>query len=316
MATTVRASASPADHAAMAWPRAVVLMMRPAQVALVVGIFVNGVLLATWSGAARSASVLDPALGALLLIVVAGSIHLANEAADHATDRLTHRTPYSGGSGALEASELSPRVPLTLSLALAVVALGGIIAALSAEHLSPLAAILLLLGLGGGLAYSLEPVAIERRGWGEVLNALLGALLLPLFGVATVAATVTVEHVVAFLPFLFVTLGSVMATAWPDREADAATGKLTMQVRIRPAWLRIIALLAAIGFIASTLLSMTLEAMPLAGLGLLVVPLLIVGLARYTRVGSPIVNVSAMVGLGFLTLMVLVASLSADGRLA
>jgi 1,4-dihydroxy-2-naphthoate octaprenyltransferase len=299
----------------MAWPRALLLMTRPTQIALVVGIFINGGLLAIWGGAGSATLLMETWGAGLLLVVVAASVHLANEAADHETDRRTRRTPFSGGSGALDASGLSPGVPLSLSLVLATVAIVGTAAVVAVGGLSTLAAVLLLLGLGGGLAYSLEPAAVERRGWGEVLNAVLGALLLPLFGVAAVAATLSLEDIIAFLPFLFVTLASVMATAWPDREADAATGKHTMQVRVRPVWLRVIALLAMTAFVASTLVSMATAAMPMAGLGLLVLPLLLVGLARYTRVESPIANVAAMVGLGSLTLLVLVTSLAAEGRL-
>jgi 1,4-dihydroxy-2-naphthoate octaprenyltransferase len=299
----------------MAWARALLQMTRPTQIALIVGIFVNGALLAVWAGQGTVGVIFDawPAVG--LLILVSASVHLANEAADHASDRLTRRTPFSGGSGALEASGLSPRLPLALSLALAAAALLGVIVALTWGVLPAVAALLLLLGLGGGLAYSLEPAVVEKRGWGEPLNALLGALFLPLLGVAAIAATLSGSDVVAFLPFFFVTLASVMATAWPDRVADAATGKATMQVRLQPVTLRRIALIALIGFIASTLLSVAIEAMPLAGLGLLVVPLLLVGLARYTREESPIANVAAMVGLGLLTLVALGVSLATEGRL-
>lgn len=48
------------------------------------------------------------------------------------------------------------------------------------------------------------------------------------------------RDVLSFLPFAFVTFCSVMATAWPDRAADGRTGKLTLQVRLAPAWLRLI----------------------------------------------------------------------------
>jgi 1,4-dihydroxy-2-naphthoate polyprenyltransferase len=57
-------------------------------------------------------------------------------------------------------------------------------------------------GLRGGHAYSLPPVAAMRRGSGEILNALLGGLLLPLFGVAIERGTVAPLDVLAFLPML------------------------------------------------------------------------------------------------------------------
>jgi 1,4-dihydroxy-2-naphthoate octaprenyltransferase len=177
------------------------------------------------------------------------------------------------------------------------------------------AAALLLAGLAGGLAYSLPPIAAMRRGWGEPLNALLGALLLPLFGVAVVVGSVGSSDVVAFLPFFLVVMASVMATAWPDRDADAATGKLTMQVRLGPRTLRLIHAAASATFVVATLISAAVGAMPLALAGLLVLPALVVGAARYTRVTSPLANVAAMVSLVAITTVALIIELNASGRL-
>jgi 1,4-dihydroxy-2-naphthoate octaprenyltransferase len=292
--------------------RALAAMTRPTQVALILGIFTIGVMLALWraDGAATlNVDLLSLWPAAVLLTASAAAIHLANEAADYQTDRLTTRTAFSGGSGALEASGLNPRLPLTLSLATALMVVVGALVATTTERLNPAAALLLLLGLAGGLAYSLPPVAAERRGFGEALNAVLGAMILPLFGVAALAATLEPLDIVAFLPFLFVTFASVMATAWPDREADAATGKATMQVRLRPVVLRRVAMAAAAAFVVATLLSHASGAMPLALASLLVVPLLVVGLIRYTRHTSPWPNVAAMVGQALITLVVLVVAL-------
>lgn len=292
--------------------RALAAMTRPTQVALILAIFTIGVMLASWradSVASLSVDLLSLWPSALLLTASAAAIHLANEAADFRTDRLTTRTAFSGGSGALEASGLNPRLPLTLSLATALTVVGGTLVATTTEGLNPVAATLLLLGLAGGLAYSLPPVAAERRGVGEALNAVLGAMVLPLFGVAALSASLEPLDIVAFLPFLFVTFASVMATAWPDREADAATGKATMQVRLRPVVLRRVAVAAAVAFVAATLLSHATGAMPMALAGLLVVPLLVVGLIRYTRHTSPWPNVAAMVGQALITLVALAVAL-------
>ena len=289
--------------------RALVAMTRPTQIALILVVFANGVMLAAWRAAGTATLGRDPLSlwpAVLLLVASSAAIHLANEAADYETDRLTTRTPYSGGSGALAASGLSPRLPLTLSLVVALMVGGGALIATAVGGLHPTAAALLLLGLVGGMAYSLPPVAAQRRGLGEVLNVVLGAMVLPLFGVAVMAATLEALDIIAFLPFVFVAFASVMATAWPDREADAATGKATLQVRLRPATLRRVALGATLAFVAATLLSAATGAMPMAIAGLLVLPLSVVGLLRYTRVTSPLPNVAAMVGHALITLVVLV----------
>ena len=140
-----------------------------------------------------------------------------------------------------------------------------------------------------------------RRGWGEPLNALLGGMLLPLFGVAVVAGTISVDAVVAFMPFVFVVLLSVMSTAWPDRAADAATGKRTMQVRRSPRELRLIALAATLGFGVATLLTAATAALPYAMAGLLVAPFLVEACCATRVTSAPRLLSAAMVGLGIIT---------------
>jgi 1,4-dihydroxy-2-naphthoate octaprenyltransferase len=287
-------------------------MTRPSQLALIGLIFANGVLLGLWRGASTTAGLGAIAAALLLVLLAAASVHLANEAADHDTDRLTQRTPFSGGSGALAASGLAPRVPLTLGLGLATLVVGSSLAAVTAGLLNPLAAVLLLAGLGGGLAYSLPPAALMRRGWGEPLNAALGAMLLPLCGVATVSGAITVDDVIAFLPLLSVTFASVLTTAWPDRAADAATDKATLQVRLAPSTLRRLHLGATVAFVVGTLLASAIGAMPLALAGLLVMPALMVGVARYTRQRVLSANVVAMVGLALVTTVSLAIALLSE----
>jgi 1,4-dihydroxy-2-naphthoate octaprenyltransferase len=292
--------------------RAAVALTRPSQIALVMLVFANGVLLAV-SRVEAAVDILTAVVALALVVVVAASVHLANEAADHETDRISERTPFSGGSGVLVATGMSARVPLVAGLALAGLALAGALATAMSGLLTPVAVTLLLVGLGGGLAYSLPPVTAMRRGLGEPLNAVLGGLLLPLLGVAVVADTIGVRDLIAFLPFLCVAFVSVLATAWPDREADATTGKRTMQVRLEPPVLRRIALLSVIAFFLATGLSAATRAMPWALAGLALTPLLLMGLRRYTRVRSPWPNVAAMVGLALLTGAGLLLSVSAKG---
>ena len=66
-------------------------------------------------------------------------------------------------------------------------------------------------------------------------------------------------------------------------------------------------------FVVSTLMSAATGALPLALAGLLVMPPLALGLARYTRVRSPAANVAAMVGWVLITGAVLAGSLVTGG---
>lgn len=287
---------------------ALVLMARPSQVALVILVFTAGVLLAAWRGMAGGSDPWSMTTGLTLLLTTTVAVHWANEAADAATDARSRRTPFSGGSGALPSSRLAPDVPLGLALGLAIVTLIAAAALTTVGALTPIASLLLIAGLVGGLAYSLPPVAAMRRGIGEPLNALLGGLLLPLYGFAVAADHLEPTAVLAFLPFTAVVFCSVLATAWPDREADAATGKDTLQVRLPIASLRRLHSAAMTCWLAATLAVMATGALPFPAAGLLVGPLLLLGHAWYTTDRSPWPSVAAMVGsVGVTTIGLLVA---------
>jgi 1,4-dihydroxy-2-naphthoate octaprenyltransferase len=292
---------------------ALVLMARPSQVALVVLVVAAGVLLGAWPESTGVTGPMKPGAittGLMLLLAATVAVHWANEAADAETDARSHRTAFSGGSGALAASGLPPEVPLRLAVALAGLTGVAAVAATVTGATNPTMLLLLLAGLAGGLAYSLPPIAAMRRGLGEPLNALLGGLVLPLYGVAVAAGGVEPADVLAFLPFTSVVLCSVLATAWPDREADAATGKRTLQVRLPVARLRALHAAGMAAWLLSTLAVIATGALPFPAAGLLVAPLLLLGHAWYTTDRSPWPSVAAMVGSIGITTATLLASLA------
>lgn len=304
-------SATRDDRRYRAWSNvlALIAMTRPSHILFIVILFGNGVLFGAWrSGSFDDSDWTSVSLALGLLLLLSMSVHLANEAVDHETDRLTQRTPFSGGSGALERSSLTPRRPLTISLTLAALVVAATIPLVTASLLEPAAGLLIVLGLGGGLAYSLPPISAMRKGFGEPLNALLGGML-PLLGVAASIGVVRAEDVIAFLPFTLIVFASVLATAWPDRVADGATGKRTMQVRLAPTTLRLVAAATFVSFLLASGLTVAIEAMPAPLAGLIVVPILIVALRRYTRATSPIFSVMAMAGHALVTTAVLTVAL-------
>gem|GEM_PF-305692 len=217
---------------------------RPSQFLLVGLVYVLGVGMATAGPpvtrgvppastlpGALSAEVVDPVLvGAIALVPVTVAIHYANEYADVETDRLTTQTPFSGGSGALERTGLAPTFLRSATIAATLIAAIGIVGVSAMGRLPVDAVALLVVIFGLGLAYSLPPIAFVRRGVGEVVNAVLGGLLLPLYGVAVVASP-TVLAALAVLPFALVVGCNLCATHWPDREADEQVGKRTLAVR-------------------------------------------------------------------------------------
>jgi 1,4-dihydroxy-2-naphthoate octaprenyltransferase len=268
---------------------------RPAQLLLVLGVYALGVKAAAVLGAS-----VDPQTvlaGAGVLVPVAASVHYANEYADHETDTLTDRTPFSGGSGALAATGL-PRSTL-LGAALGALAVGTALAGAAAAvgYLNGPALGLLAAIAAFGWQYSVGPLRLAWRGFGEVTNAALGGLALPAYAAATVdgpAGTVALASV----PFFLVVLLNLFATQWPDREADAAVGKRTLAVRWSPGRLRRVYTLVGVAAGGSVL---ALHPAPLAtpvALGSLVaVPPLALGWLGYTRREVPWPTVAGMVAL-------------------
>ena len=226
----------------------------------------------------------------LIILLVAMTLNAA------ANLLMKHSANLAGAEASLSEKLFSP-AGLWLGLGLAALVAASAWIAWLLLPLPTTAVTLVLAGLVGALIYSLPPVSAMRHGWGEPLNAVLGGLLLPLAGVAVIAGGVDLADVLAFLPFSLVVLASVMATAWPDRSADAATGKATMPVRLRPGTLRRIHLAVSVGFVLAAGAAAIAAAAPLALAGLLVVPALVIGTLGYTRRESPWPNVVAMVGL-------------------
>ena len=271
----------------------VALMTRPLQILLVLIVAALGIAVARARGADIEAMSLIA--GLVVLIPVAASIHLVNEYADHATDARTARTPFSGGSGALMASSMSRDVALRAAGASALV---GLVAALSATWegiLAPQSLVILGMGLVGGWAYSVGPWPLAWNGLGEVVNAALGGMLLPLYGVSIAGGDVDPFAVAAFGPLMLVVVANLLATTWPDRVADAAVGKRTLATRWPANRLR--RAYAAVAGAASMLLVISIVGpLPVwvALAGLTALPFLVWGHHAYTRRESPLPTVVAM----------------------
>ncbi|NIM94791.1 MAG: prenyltransferase [Anaerolineales bacterium] len=269
-------------------------MARPTQILLIGFVYLFGALLAYASGVSIDSVVL--LFGFLALVPTSISIHYANEYADYETDSLTVRTPFSGGSGALPGSGLPRKIALIgawVALFIGVVlALAGWVLGLLTIH----AVAILTVGAFFGWMYSLRPLALAWRGWGELDNALLGGVLLPFYGFVVQSGRLEWWVLVACLPFGAMAFINLLATTWPDREADAIVGKRTLATRWPVGRLRLIYWAVALSAFVLMLL-MVGNILPLVVFwgSLLVLPVVVWGAVRYTRQRSPFPTVAAMV---------------------
>jgi 1,4-dihydroxy-2-naphthoate polyprenyltransferase len=218
-----------------------------------------------------------------------------DEYADVDTDTLTQRTWFSGGSGVLPAGLVSPRWALWAGLVCGGLAVGFTALFIAGGLLSPHAAWIVGLGLLGGWAYSMPPLCLERRGLGELDNALLGGLLMPLIGYTTQVGRPTIQATLALLPVFTMVLVNLLGVHWADREADAAVGKRSLVVlageRVRPLHHALIAVsyLLVLGLAGRVL------PLPVVVALLATVPVSLWAARTFARQASPLPSAAAMV---------------------
>jgi 1,4-dihydroxy-2-naphthoate polyprenyltransferase len=170
--------------------------------------------------------------GLLATIIANLSAHYADEYADRDLDRLTRKRTFSGGSGVLPSGVLSPKTALLMGILSALAAM--ILAIyLGASGILPLvSAGIVILGLTLGWFYSMPPVAFERWGAGELVNALIGGILMPLMGFTVQAGTISLIALAALLPVFLMVFASLLGIHWADRQADEASGKRSLVVKL------------------------------------------------------------------------------------
>jgi 1,4-dihydroxy-2-naphthoate octaprenyltransferase len=241
-----------------------------------------GVSIAFGSGEPLDFTSLGFSFSAMLFVSI--SVHYTNEYTDYQTDALTVKTAYSGGSGVLPKGI----VPRTLAIqAAGTTLILGVSVQLLASYFglhSWSAMVLLCIGAIGGWMYSLPPVKLAWRGWGELDNALLGANVLPVYGYIGVSGRFEVWVMAACLPFTLLAFNNLLAVTWPDREADARVGKRTLATRWSIKQLRwLYGIVAIFSFMLLLLFSGWILPLEVAIVGFMALPLTLWGAKTYTR---------------------------------
>lgn len=268
---------------------AILEMTRPTHLLLIAVVYLFGSTMALAQGSAFDQFAARP--GLLVLLLVSASIHMANEYADYDTDQLTKRTLFSGGSGAFIRSALPRKVALWGAWAFLVAGLA--LAVHWRQFLGSAALALLVTGAALGWMYSLPPLRLAWRGWGELDNSLAGGMVLPLYGFAIQAKAIEFTAILASLPFAALVFLNLLATTWPDREADARVGKMTLAARWPVKRLRLIYWLTAAGVVIA--LAAIKQPSIVVGVSWLAIPLVILGGWTYTQKSSPLPAVAGMV---------------------
>ena len=272
-------------------------MARPMQLVAVTLVYTLGTLMALAQNISLNSTMLG--MGYIALIPTAMSIHYANEFADYETDRLANRTPFSGGSGALGRTGLSPQIALFAARVSLLLGLGLWLIGFLLGDLPLTSGGVLAFGAFFGWMYSLPPLKLAWRGWGELDNAMLGGIALPVYGYAVQAGYINWQIILLNLPFGLLVFINLLATTWADREPDAAVGKYTLATRWPVTPLR--QLYFGVGILPFVLIACfwLAESIPsLVGfVSFGVLPLMLIGARTYTRIHTPFPTVFTMVAM-------------------
>jgi 1,4-dihydroxy-2-naphthoate octaprenyltransferase len=174
-------------------------------------------------------------LGALVVWSLQLAAQFFNEYYDQPTDRANrHRTPFSGGSGALIDGRLKPEVALWAGRTMLLLSTALLIGSSTLPSFGVVTAFIFGLALIGAVGYSAPPLSLVNRGWGELDTAIIGALLVPLFGYHLQTGRISLILILTCLPFAALIFANMLNVAFPDHEADRAAGKCTLVVILGP----------------------------------------------------------------------------------
>jgi 1,4-dihydroxy-2-naphthoate octaprenyltransferase len=249
----------------MADPKAFAGVARAPFLLLPVTLVASGAAAAAWDGA-FSWSATGLALVALIALHIA--VNALNEASDMKSgiDLHTTRTPFSGGSGTIQAGAIDTRSTVVFALSCAVV--GGAIGVWFLVRIGIGFLPVMILGAATVLAYT---DFFARAGVGE-LAAGLGLGALPVMGAAMVQGNgIGPAAIAAAIPAFFMTFNLLLLNEFPDEEADLQGGRRNLVLIMgRPAAARVYAA-AAIATPLSIIAAVLVHALPSAAL-LAVVP--------------------------------------------
>jgi 1,4-dihydroxy-2-naphthoate octaprenyltransferase len=232
--------------------RKIIAFVRLGRPHFLVGGFVMhslGVAAALYAGARLNVAAL--LLGQVAITATQWMVHYSNEYFDLAADR-ANRTPtaWSGGSRILPQGDLSPRLAYLTALALASVALAAALALVLVAGTGPLTIVLIGAALCLSWFYSAPPFRLHSRGVGELVTALIVAVLTPCLGFYLQTGYLAAWLVPVLWPLFCLQISFQFSVNFPDAAADAAVGKRTLVVRYPDTARSIYLLVLALAYVA------------------------------------------------------------------
>ncbi len=170
----------------------------------------------------------------LAVISLHAGMNVLNDYYDYlnGTDNInkTALPPFTGGSGLIQSGSMTPVA--TLFLGAGLVCAGSLLGLYLAITTSPLLFLIGGAGLTTGFFYSAPPLFLAGRGLGELTVGLDFGILPVLGSYAVQTGTLSTAPFLASLPLSFLIAAILFINEFPDMEADEASGKKTLVVRL------------------------------------------------------------------------------------
>jgi 1,4-dihydroxy-2-naphthoate octaprenyltransferase len=171
-------------------------------------------------------------LGQITVWITHMMTHFYNEYYDLDTDKINeHPSPWTGGSRILPKGILSPQTSMRLAVFTTIVSFGLSLLMPSFET-RLICWVSLILSWG----YSAPPLALCRRGLGELITTIVLNVLTPLLGFLLQNGNLypgrTRVLFLVLLPLAIIEYVRMMVMNMPDRDCDSAVGKNTLIVKI------------------------------------------------------------------------------------
>ncbi|MGZ8898102.1 MAG: prenyltransferase [Halobacteriota archaeon] len=175
------------------------------------------------------------AWGTAGVVCVMLATYYAGEGWDYAEDLLSgtiHSSPFAGGSQVVQRGLLPREAALRGSFAAVLLALGIGVVLQFGYHTGPWTLPLGIVGLVGGLFYSVQPVRWVRRGWGELWIAFCYGWLTVATGFYLQTGSIAPLVTVVALPIALTIFNVILLNEFLDYWADKAAAKTNLVVRL------------------------------------------------------------------------------------
>jgi 1,4-dihydroxy-2-naphthoate octaprenyltransferase len=161
------------------------------------------------------------------------STHYLNEYFDAPIDANNpNRTPFSGGSGALEEGKLPREIALWSAVGALAIATTFTLLLMNVYNIAPSILLLMFIIFLGAFFYSTPPVQLMSSGYGELTTSIIVANLVPALGF--ILQTGELHRLIAMSTFPLTPLHLAMMLTFelPDYATDVKYDKYTLLVRL------------------------------------------------------------------------------------